>query len=325
MKIVTVYFSVGLTFLGASSCFGQQPNQFVFIEGTVKKADGAPVAGASVSFSNGATFLTSGLGHYFNVMPAGFTGSVTASRSGYSYGFLPSPRSYTALSGDQVKQDFTGQSYVASGVVQARFAGASGVGLYFSGLGQGTASGGDGSYSLTIPDGYSGTTTPLSTSLTFTPSSSGSFGGDFTVTGITDGAMAYGSPAPWFLSGSSGVNCAADGFRSTYIFPPTTSGIHVYLATYPGDSFSFLWYDPSGIIRHQTPTSQLGGCGEATSLAVAGTDVVQYPGLWHCGFPVSPIKWIDSLCYSFNQPSARSTLFWLHGALSIRRWLGIHD
>jgi hypothetical protein len=281
------FFSIRVAlFLITTTCFAQQANQLVYIEGTVQRADGTPVTGASVSFSTGTTFLTSGLGHYFAVVPSDFTGSAAASGNGYSYG----TRFYSATVSDQLKQDFTGGTYTASGIVQARFGGVPGVGLYFSGLGQGAVSGADGSYSLTIPQGYSGSTTPLSTTVTFTPSSTDVFGGAFTATGYTSGALAYGIPAPWFLSAGSGINCARDDFQSTYLFPPTTPQIYVYMATYPVDTFSFLWYDPSGTIRHQTPNSQLGGCGVATSLAVAGTDVAQHPGLWHVDFQSSRIS-----------------------------------
>jgi hypothetical protein len=136
------FFSIRVAlFLITTTCFAQQANQLVYIEGTVQRADGTPVTGASVSFSTGTTILTSGLGHYFAVVPSDFTGSAAASGNGYSYG----TRFYSATVSDQLKQDFTGGTYTASGIVQARFGGVPGVGLYFSGLGQGAVSGADGS------------------------------------------------------------------------------------------------------------------------------------------------------------------------------------
>lgn len=118
------FFSIRVAlFLITTTCFAQQANQLVYIEGTVQRADGTPVTGASVSFSTGTTFLTSGLGHYFAVVPSDFTGSAAASGNGYSYG----TRFYSATVSDQLKQDFTGGTYTASGIVQARFGGVPGV------------------------------------------------------------------------------------------------------------------------------------------------------------------------------------------------------
>lgn len=72
-----------LAFLIGSSCFAQQPNQLVYLEGTTQKADGSALAGVSISFSNGLSVVTNESGHYFAFLPLGFTGSSTPSLSGF--------------------------------------------------------------------------------------------------------------------------------------------------------------------------------------------------------------------------------------------------
>ena len=79
MKAALVYVGVVLALLDVPNCFGQQSNQFVYIEGTVEKADGSPWPGARILLSNGSTFTTNNSGHYFAIVPSGFSGTVTPS------------------------------------------------------------------------------------------------------------------------------------------------------------------------------------------------------------------------------------------------------
>ena len=86
MKAVFLRILSALPLLTVSSCFAQQqPTQLVYIEGKTQKADGSPVAGVQVRFSNGSSVVTNSSGHYFNVVPSSFSGSSTANRNGIDF------------------------------------------------------------------------------------------------------------------------------------------------------------------------------------------------------------------------------------------------
>ena len=166
MKTVTVCIVAALAFLSSPNSFGQQSSGLVYIEGTVTRADQSPLPGATISLSNGSTSTTNRSGHYFAVLPAGFSGSITASLSGYT--LSPFVRSYSNISTDQLHQDFAGGTYTVSGHI---FAGGASASVYFDGAGQGVTTA-TGDFSVVIPQGYSGDAIPLNTALSFIPSSS---------------------------------------------------------------------------------------------------------------------------------------------------------
>jgi len=121
-------------------------------------------------FSNGPVSLTNKAGHYFTVLPSGYSGTVTPSLAGSS--FFPPQRSYTNVTEDQLKQDFAAGTCTIYGSIgsvetsQVYFeARENGVITYGNGT---TASGGV--YTMTIPQGVSGTATPLSAYVNFLPS-----------------------------------------------------------------------------------------------------------------------------------------------------------
>lgn len=227
MKTVTVCIVAALAFLSSPNSSGQQSSGLVYIEGTVTRADQSPLPGATISLSNGSTFTTNRSGHYFAVLPAGFSGSITASLSGYT--LSPSVRSYSNLSTDQLHQDFAGGTYAVSGTVGSR--GIQEVSLYFDSSGQGVTTE-SGYFSVLIPQGYSGNVIPLSPDTTFIPSSSPfpgylSFGEvDFPLLRLA-------------LSNTSGLICNAA--HSTNVFSPATPQIYasVQVIGMPGDTFFF--------------------------------------------------------------------------------------
>jgi len=88
----------------AANCFGQQAPPLVDVEGTVTRADQSPLPGATISLSNGSTFTSNNLGHYFTVLPSGYSGSIQVGLSGFS--FSPPSRSYNNISNHQPNQDF---------------------------------------------------------------------------------------------------------------------------------------------------------------------------------------------------------------------------
>ncbi len=263
-------------FLTVGGCFAQQSNQLVYIEGKIQKADGAPLAGVPISFSNGSSVVTNSSGHYFAVLPAGFSGSSSPNRNGIN--FSPNSRSYNNVSADQLNQDFTGGTFTVSGKTLG------GVALYFDGYWQGAlADAATGNYSITIPQGYSGTVTPLYTSgFVFNPAVAG-YSRDMIQNFNLVGFQYTGFP--WSLSDDPGTRCFTD--YSSYIFPSTTVAIYMHVLGYEGNTVNLSWYDPSGTLRRQSSyalTNDSTSACTVTSLGVAGTDVAQSPGLWRVDF-----------------------------------------
>src|SRR5690242_9940254 len=109
-----ILFMYGCIILAASViCLAQQP--FVFIEGTVRTPVGQPLAGVKMSFSNATAITTNELGHYWQVVPTGFSGIVTPSLLGYK--FSDASHAYTNLSQNQLVQDFVGSNLPSGGFV----------------------------------------------------------------------------------------------------------------------------------------------------------------------------------------------------------------
>ncbi len=230
-------------------------------------------------FSNCASVVPNKYGHYFAVLPSGFTGSSTPSLAGVA--FSPASRSYINVSANQLSQDFSGGTYNVSGQVWNRFTQKSvfpDVALYFDGFWQGTTSGADGTFTLAIPQGYSGTVTPLSIGSTFNPSSSSYPAQLFT----TFTEASYTSDETLIsLSTSNQTRCYYT--YSSYLFPPATAAIYARANGYSGDTFTFSWYDPSGTLRRRasnTITNQSSESCATDALPVAGTGNAQNPGLW---------------------------------------------
>lgn len=283
MRASFIRVPFALAFLTVGSCFAQQSNQLVYIEGITQKADGSALSGVRISFSNGSSVVTNTFGHYFAVLPSGFTGSSTASRTGIN--FSPASRSYNNVSADQLNQDFTGGWYTVSGQVGGWCYSCTGVQLFFDGYWQGTAVGSGNAYSISIPEGYSGAVTPLYIGSVYSPTGSPYSGPsvlNFTEVSHSDYRL------NWELNSSSRVTCYY--LNSTALFPPTTGKIYMHNIGYAGDTFTFRWYDPSGKLRSQTASPTITPSTEAcvsSSLDVAGTDVAQTPGVWRVDFDAS--------------------------------------
>ena len=107
-------------------------------------------------------------GNYSFVVPAGWSGTVTPSKSGFI--FLPVSLAYSDLSGNQADQDFVADSALPliSGVVTTGEIGISGVNLFFTGLGTANTNGA-GFYYMPVPNGWSGIATPSRAGSTFEP------------------------------------------------------------------------------------------------------------------------------------------------------------
>lgn len=143
------------------------------IRGQVRTGGGAPLAGATVTFSNGGGAATAdGAGNYSLTVSYGWSGSATPSLAGYT--FTPAVREYAAVTGDQTGQDFIGQriSLTISGRVRSvSHIPIAGVAVTFSNGGGTAYSDSEGEYSLTVSYGWSGVATPSSAGWTFDPAS----------------------------------------------------------------------------------------------------------------------------------------------------------
>ena len=79
------------------------------ISGKVMYASGVGLAGATMAFSNGGVTATTDLkGVYAHNVSVGWSGTVTPSKTGYT--FEPSSRSYSNVTSDQVHQDYTAET-----------------------------------------------------------------------------------------------------------------------------------------------------------------------------------------------------------------------
>jgi hypothetical protein len=126
----------------------------------------AGVEGAILSYIDGSpkTVTADGNGNYSFTVPYNWTGTVTPSKTGYT--FSPSSKNYTRVTFDQASENYAAQAntYTISGS-----AGIAGATLTYSG--GSTIADGNGFYSFMIPAGWMGTITPSKTGYTFTPAS----------------------------------------------------------------------------------------------------------------------------------------------------------
>ncbi len=109
--------------------------------------------------------ISDGVGNYSILVPNGWSGSVTPSKSGYT--FTPSSRSYSNVNADQAAQDYAAQAttYKISGN-----AGVADVTLsYTDGVAKTVTSQANGNYELSVSANWSGTITPSKTGYTFSP------------------------------------------------------------------------------------------------------------------------------------------------------------
>ncbi|HLO32066.1 MAG TPA: C39 family peptidase [Anaerolineales bacterium] len=126
----------------------------------------AGAANAAITYTSGFT-TTNASGDYSFTVPAGWFGTVTPSRPGYT--FTPPSLSYANILANQVAQDYTTVqiSHTLSG--NAGMAGA--ILSYIDGTSKTVVADANGNYSITVPYGWSGTVTPSDPCFIFTPDS----------------------------------------------------------------------------------------------------------------------------------------------------------
>ena len=122
----------------------------------------AGAAFATMLYTGGST-TADGSGNYTFSVPYGWSGTLTPSRTGYT--FSPVSRSYSNVTADQTAQDYTAtlNTYTISGD-----AGVAGATIIYLGGSMTTAE--SGNYMFTVSHGWTGTVTPSKAGYTFSPS-----------------------------------------------------------------------------------------------------------------------------------------------------------
>lgn len=180
-------------------------------------AGNAGMAGVVLSYVNSGaqTAASDSFGDYSFVVPAGWTGSVTPSKSGCT--FTPTDRVYGAVGADMLGQDYIPSCPPPTFTISGN-AGADGVVLSYDNNGPLSATSGvSGSYAITVPQHWAGMVTPSKDGCTFTPTdrtysdvTADASGEDYTATCAPTSFTVSGN------AGASGVNLAyVDGGPQT--------------------------------------------------------------------------------------------------------------
>lgn len=190
------------------------------ISGNVATANGSPLSGVNISFSNaGLTVVTDGSGNYSASVATGYTGSAAPVLNAYT--FNPPTIPYTNLQTSQRSQNFiaTSTTLVISGFVSTSTGtNLSGVTITATG-GLSTVTDTTGSYSLAVQTGFTGTLTPSLTGYVFAPVSlpytnlqASQFSQNFvaTVTSLPSGAATSYTIST--VAGSGPNNSSAGGY-----------------------------------------------------------------------------------------------------------------
>ncbi len=248
------------------------------ISGHVTDASGVGLSGVTLAFSGTGTTATGANGNYSTAVPYGWSGTVTASRAGFS--FDPAQRDYSNVTAGQNNQDYTAEA--VSPVISGRISEPTGEGIYdvtltFSNGGGSTTTDANGNYLQAVPYGWSGAVAPAKTGFTFAPASRDyssvtetQTGQDYSATAvspvisgrITDGS---GSGVPGVVltfSNNGGVTASdsqgnylqavANGWsgsvsleKTGHTFTPQTRDYFNVERNYPGENYTGTSITPS--------------------------------------------------------------------------------
>lgn len=135
------------------------------ISGTITPA----VAGTTISATTGASCTYDAAGTYRCVVPQNWTGTVTPSASGFT--FNPTGRNYSAVGADITGQDYASSATATTFTITGRLSPIPSSATITASTGGTCTYGGSGTYSCTVPSGWSGTVTPTTPSVSYTPAS----------------------------------------------------------------------------------------------------------------------------------------------------------
>jgi hypothetical protein len=150
----------------------------VFISGTVKKSDGTVLPGVTMEFvsdSGGTeTETTDNNGYYEHTVPYGWSGNVTANKTGYDIKPVGHNGIYKDLNSDKTNQDYEATAitqviFISGRVITAAGMGVEDVEMIFSNGVKSTFTDSEGDYRQEVPYGWSGTVEPKKTGYEFEP------------------------------------------------------------------------------------------------------------------------------------------------------------
>ena len=121
--------------------------------------------GVTLSYTDGTpkTVTSGSNGHYSITVPANWSGTVTPSKTGYT--FSPASRTYPPVTSNKTSQNYAVLVSISGN------AGVAGATLsYTDGTAKTATADGSGAYEIIVPRGWTGTVTPSKTGFTFTPS-----------------------------------------------------------------------------------------------------------------------------------------------------------
>ena len=132
-------------------------------------AGGSPLANVAVTLSNGAgSVITNASGIYSATVPSRWTGTITPTLAGYT--FTPALRNLTNVTVAPAAQNFTAAAvFTISGGVTNGATPLANVRLTFSNAGGTATTTAAGTYTITLPAGWTGTITPVLRGYTFGP------------------------------------------------------------------------------------------------------------------------------------------------------------
>jgi Tol biopolymer transport system component len=188
----------------------------------------AGIGGAILSYTDviAKTATADGNGNYSFAVSYNWTGTVTPSKTGYT--FTPASKPYANILADQTAQNYTATAITPTTFTISGNAGIAGATLsYTDGAAKTVTADGSGNYSFTVSYNWSGTVTPSMTGYTFTPASktyanvlANQTAQDYTATAIT-----------YTISGNAGVAGVTLSYADGAAKTATADGSGDYLFT----------------------------------------------------------------------------------------------
>ena len=278
-----------------------------------------PLAGVTVAFSNGTTATTTATGAYTATLPWLFTGTVTPTLAGYA--FLPGSRTYaTGLSNSLTGQDFVAHKVVTiSGTVKDASAtpkAIAGVTVTLSNAGGSAITAADGTYSVVVSSGWSGTATVSLAHYTFAPNAP--------VTGVYANVIAdqplqnHTGTQVVVLSGTIALAAGTPVAGVTVTFNPgvtaTTNGSGFYTITLTAPYTGTIV--PSKLNYAFTPATSTAFDGRSADITqdFVASGIVTVSGTVTSNFPVGPLA---GATVTYNGNGAVATADALTGAYSM--------
>jgi len=263
------------------------------ISGSVYDSSYNYMSGVTMTLSTGGTTTTDSSGSYSFTVSSGWSGTVTPSKSGYS--FSPVNQSYSYVYSDQYSQYFVGSippsGYTIYGsVYDSSYNYMSGVTMTLS-TGGTTTTDSYGSYSFTVNSGWSGTITPSKSGYTFAPISnsysyvtsnqySPYFVGNpsgYTISGYVYDASTYAYLSDVTMTTSSGSTTTTDSSgnysftvssdwsgtitpsKSGYTFSPSSKSYSSVSYNYSYETYSASYSGGTSFVTRTLPASYMPG------------------------------------------------------------------